>query len=300
MTVRSICSRAAAALGAGAIVVSMTLGAAGPAAADGVPFSDPNAQGTIGLCDAHGHPITSGRLTDRPFASTAVSSVAATEGISVKTNAKATLYAYQPRRNIDPGEWSGQQLTGSSVYSNDAHPMAAGTILDSSLADNLSAYPAQWDGLVQLRMFFSSPSQGVITSPYPAAVIQVTGSTWKLVSGSSRDDCQAGKAVSSETQLLPQSKFASASASAARRSAAESATASAQAGKSSPATASATGTSPSASSNPGATDSGEVSAQTSPASSSHLLAIVLGALAVVALVGAVGIGLWTRGSRAGH
>jgi hypothetical protein len=193
-----------------ALLAALVLAPTAPASAADVPWSDPNAQGVLGLCDAAGHPVTSGRLDAKPFVGTAVSSVAAPAGYDAQASAKGTLYAYQPRQGVDPGDWSGTQLTASSWYSNARHPMAQGTSLDYSLADYLSIYPAKWDGLVQLRLFVSAPNKQLVAAPYPAAVLRVKDGRWEVVQGGTVD-CRAGKAQSVEHVYLPKSRFASAS-----------------------------------------------------------------------------------------
>lgn len=179
-----------------------------PAVADQVPFTDPNAQGYIGLCDDKGHSITSGSLKDKPFVVLAVSSSSAPTGYEPRDAAKATLFAYQPIDGYAPGDWSGQQLTGSSAYSNTQHPMSAGTILDYSMGDFVTAYPPKWDHLVQLRMAFGAPRKAPYFQSYPAAVLKIQGDRWTVVQGGEAP-CTAGKAMSTETILLPKSRFAS-------------------------------------------------------------------------------------------
>jgi hypothetical protein len=174
------------------------------ASASSLPFTDPNANGFIGLCTRSGQPITSGSLTATPFIWTAVSSTPAPDGYN---EGKAVLVAYQPRQNVDPGEWSGTQLTASSTFTNAAHPMAQATVADSPLLYFTQAYPPRWDGLIELRMYFSGVNLPVYTTPYPATVIKVHGDRWSVVSGGPQADCTAGHATSIETQFLPASRF---------------------------------------------------------------------------------------------
>ena len=188
------------------------IGATGSAHAEPVPFTDPNAHGYIGLCDSAGHSLSAGLLSDKPFVVRAVSSVAAPKGYGVKQGAKASLYAYQPINGIDPGNWSGQLMNGSSFFSSDDHPMTASTVLDYSMGDFVRSYPPKWDGLVQLRLFYGAPNQSTYLDEYPATVLKITGDTWRVVQGGNAD-CSAGKVISTETLLLPKSKFAEASAS---------------------------------------------------------------------------------------
>jgi hypothetical protein len=178
------------------------------AQADSVPWKDPNAQGYIGLCDDKGNQLRSGKLSAKPFAHFAISSVAAPTGYGVQERAKGTLFAYQPRPGVDPGDWSGTQLTASSFFSNPSHPMAEGTAGDYSLADYLSIYPAKVDGLVQLRMFLGAPNKQTITTPYPATTIRVSGDSWRVVEGGSIS-CGVGQATSIEKVYLPKQTLAS-------------------------------------------------------------------------------------------
>lgn len=174
-------------------------------AAANLPYSDPKAKGYIAFCDSHGQSVSGGNIKDLPFVATAISSEPAPAGYAVK-NGKATLYAYQPRQGVDPGDWSSQPLSGSSIYSNAKHPMASVTTADKPLEQILQAYPAKWDGLLQLRMFYSAPNMQPYTIQYPATSIKVTGDTWRLVDGGTLP-CNVGKAVSIETVLLPPSSF---------------------------------------------------------------------------------------------
>jgi hypothetical protein len=176
---------------------------ASSAAAAGVPFTDPSASGYIGLCDRAGHQMTSGSVTAHPFAWKAVSSVPALPPYDNATRT-AILVAYQPRQGLVAGEWSGAELTASSRYSNPAHPMAAATGDDDSLADFTSDFHPVWNGYVQLRMYLGASGAEIYRVHYPTLVIQVSGSHWRAIGGG-RVDCNAGTATSIETILLPKS-----------------------------------------------------------------------------------------------
>lgn len=166
------------------------------AAAGGVPFRDPNAHGSITLCDRRGHPVTSGRVAGRPFTWTAVASVAAPSEFR-GSGQNAALTIYQPRTGVDPGDWNGDQLTGASFYRS-ATPAAVATYRDLSLATFSQEFPSQWDGYYQLRMYVGRAGYGDYTATYPAAVIKVQGSRWSLVQGGG-GNCAAARATSSET-----------------------------------------------------------------------------------------------------
>jgi LPXTG-motif cell wall-anchored protein len=158
----------------------------------------------IGFCNQAGQPITQGNLSTTPFVWRAVSSQAA-EAPYNGPGHSAILYAYQPRQGVDPGQWSGEELTAAATYTDPAHPMAAATDRDESLQDFVQDYPPMWDGLVQVRMYLGASNQTIDSLSYPATVLQVTGNTWHVVSGGNVS-CQSGKAVSIETILLPKSK----------------------------------------------------------------------------------------------
>jgi|HubBroStandDraft_1064217.scaffolds.fasta_scaffold64850_2 hypothetical protein len=202
-------TRRLAPLGALAVLATALAACGGAAAgtplATRAPFSDPSEAGYIGLCDAHGHQVTSGSLDTDPFAWRAVSSVAAPAQYAA-AGRTATLYAYQANEALAPGEWSGEQLTASSRYTNPAHPMAEATVGDGSLADFVSDFHPQWDGFVELRLYLGAPGQSPASLRYPALAVQVTGDTWHAVGGGTVD-CSAGSAQSIESVLLPSSSL---------------------------------------------------------------------------------------------
>ncbi len=188
---------------AGAIVAGGVLaaGSAAHAAGSGTPYTDPSAVGYIGLCNKAGQQITSGSITTTPFAWRAVSSVPAKAPYD-ESGRTATLYAFQPRQGIPPGEWSGEQLTSSSRYTNAAHPMVAATSGDDSLEDFIQDFHPAWNGLLQVRMYLGAPDHPIYSLTYPALDIQVTGNTWHEVDGGTVS-CTSGKSVSLETIVLP-------------------------------------------------------------------------------------------------
>jgi hypothetical protein len=195
--------RRAGSLLAGALLVaSASLTSAGAAsAATTAPYSDSSSVGSLGLCDQAGHQITGGQLSATPLAWRYVSSVAAQAPYDGATRT-AVAMAYQPRQGLLPQEWSGEQLTASSRYSNPSAPMAAATNADPSLADFLSDFPANWDGFVQLRLYLGAEGEPQYSVHYPSLDLQVTGTSWHVVGGGTVN-CQAGTAESLETIVLP-------------------------------------------------------------------------------------------------
>jgi len=169
------------------------------AGAASVPFHDEYSNGLITLCGQNGKPVTSGDTRDEPFAWSAVSSSPA----PVKyQKGLAYLYAYQPLQYLDPGDWSGEQLTDGSWYSNGQHPIAAATDRDIPMVWFVQAFPAHWNGYVELRMLLSVPGEPPITSPYPTAIIQVKGYHWTLIQGGTTP-CDSGTARTLESQINP-------------------------------------------------------------------------------------------------
>lgn len=181
---------------AAAVVVVLVRRDPAPATA---PYTDPAATGTIGLCSRSGHQVSSGSMTSHPVAWRALGTTPAT-GVYAAAGRSATLYAYQPRSGTDPAEWSGQQLTAAGYYAAAAHPTAAGTGKDTDLADFVTAYPAQDDGFVQLRLYLAAPDQAQQPLRYDTLDIHVTGSSWHAVGGV-RVDCSAARSVSFETAV---------------------------------------------------------------------------------------------------
>ena len=166
-----------------------------------VPFTDTNVDGWLTFCNQKNQPVTSGSIYAQPFAWKTISSAEAPAGYR-KSTARATLYAYQPLQYIDPGDWSGAQLTAGSVYSNPGHPVSAATAVDVPLVNFVQAYPPHWEGLVEIRMMFSGVDEEQLMTPYAAAVLRITGTTWTLVEGGG-GSCSQGNGISMETAALP-------------------------------------------------------------------------------------------------
>jgi hypothetical protein len=179
--------------------VAMSL-AATSASADAIPFQDQYQDGTLTFCNQQGQPVTTGSLYTKPFVWTTVSSTPAPQGYT-----RADLVVAQPIQHVDPSGWAGYQMTVGAIFSNANHPMAQATYGDNPLLWADKAYPPYWDGLYEVRMYFSGPNLSEASSTYPAAVIQITGSNWRLLSGGGTP-CNVGRAVSVETYVLPKSE----------------------------------------------------------------------------------------------
>jgi hypothetical protein len=181
--------------------ILMLAGPAAAAASSAAPYTDPDAAGSIGLCNQAAQQITSGSITTKPFAWRAVSTQPAPPPYN-NAGRTATLVAYQPQQGLPSGDWSGTQMSSSSRYTNPSNPMAAATAADQSLQDIIEQYPPKWDGFLQLRIYLGTANEPGDTQSYPALNIQVTGDTWQAVGGASVN-CSSGTSESLESIVLP-------------------------------------------------------------------------------------------------
>ncbi len=179
--------------GAAALIASLPLQMAGvgqAVAASSVPFTDQNSTGSVALCGRDDKPVTAGSLLIQPFVWKAVSTTAAPARYT-----RAYLAVYQPIQHVDPSNWTGYAMTDVSTFTNARYPVAQSTNLDAPLLEPDRQIPPYWDGLYELRMFFTGPGQPVYNASYPTAVIRVRGNSWTLVSGGSVD-CSVSQGVS--------------------------------------------------------------------------------------------------------
>ena len=175
--------------------------------ADQSPFKDPNAIGLIGFCDSKDNPVTSGNIRDVPFVVKYASNTPAPKDYLGPLQ-KATIYAFSPLPNSNPGDWVGFQMTASSGYSNEKAPMVKGTYADAPLEWHTTSFPPQLDGLVQVRMILSNVNTPPRTNKYSQAIVRVKGDTWTLVTGlTDKSLCEAGLVKSAEEVQLPASKL---------------------------------------------------------------------------------------------
>jgi hypothetical protein len=183
----------------GVLLGGLILGARPAAAASSVPYVDPNAVGSIGLCSATGQAVTNGSIQDAPFVAKAIDSTPAAAPYN-GAGETAALFIYQPRENIQPADWYGEQMSASSRSSTPQHPTAIMTAGDGALAAALSDYPPKWDGLMQLRVYLGAPNEPTYKSTYDATDIKITGNTWQVARGASVP-CGEGQSVSLEQVL---------------------------------------------------------------------------------------------------
>jgi len=191
-------------LGLSLASIPLVRGTTPVSAASAVPYTDPAANGYIGLCSQQGQQITSGSTSTAPFAWRAVSSSPAAASYAGPART-AILMAYQPIQYIAPGDWSGDALTASAHYSNPDNPMTAATGADESLGGYMIDFQPKWDGFLQLRIYLGAANEQGYSLHYPTLDIKVTGNTWTAVDGGPVN-CASGTAVSFESTLLPASE----------------------------------------------------------------------------------------------
>ena len=122
--------------------VAAPVGATGGRCGVGRALQRPGARaGYVGLCNQAGQQITTGSVSATPFVARAVSSQAAPAGYN-GANGTATLMAFLPVQSLPAGDWSGEQITASSIYTNPQSPMAEGTAQDAPLQDFLGGLSA--------------------------------------------------------------------------------------------------------------------------------------------------------------
>ncbi len=196
---RSVALVTAALVGLGGLV-----GLAGTASASGTPPWEPVGGpdvGSLAFFNSAGQQITGGNLTDAPLAAYVEGSTTLRNG-----DTKATLFGATPVSGVAPGQWSGEQLSGSTAFPNGSAPgplatatlpVVTGAGTDESLATYIGDFPNTdtsttdgYTGIYVLRVFSSAPGQSSTTS-YDAADIQVhnvvttdgvvTGGTWSAV-----------------------------------------------------------------------------------------------------------------------
>jgi hypothetical protein len=196
MTVSTSLRRRAAAAAVLALLAA-TLAWCVPAQARvaGLP-SDPRAYGYIGFCNEAGQNVTGGSIDAHPFVWKAVSSTHPPANYQ-GPGENAVLNIYQPRPDTAPAYWSGISLTSASFYNTRNVPVIQATYADESLHDFMKQFPPKVNGLYQLRVFYGKANYGLYSAKYPVTTIQVTGTTWHVVSGGTVN-CTKGKAISNE------------------------------------------------------------------------------------------------------
>ena len=186
---RKAAIRAVALVAAGGAVLGIS-----QAATAATPPYEPDSTNQIGqilFYNAAGNLVTSGNINDDPNFKYAV----ATSDDPIAANTSATLYAYTPVNGQPPGNWTGEQLSGTTTFpvASPANVAAAGAhrpvVTQSTTALgalNLASYIADvpntdtttsYAGLYQLRI------QTAGNTKYWAADISVNPSTgvWTLL-----------------------------------------------------------------------------------------------------------------------
>jgi len=150
-----------------------------------VPYDDPQSAGLLTLCSEDGKAVTEGKVSDRPFADVVLGETALPSELD-PAGAVATLFAYQPREGVAPSEFSGTPLTAAGELVDPEQPAVVVTEDVWTVADFVTAFPADLDGYVQLRLILGTPGAGTLTeNPYDTADLRVDGDRWELVRGGS-------------------------------------------------------------------------------------------------------------------
>jgi len=174
--------------------LAVAVGVAGSAAAAGSPPWEPVANppevGGLIFYNSAGQQITGGSTTASPLAAYVQGTTPVQAG-----DTTATLFARTPVNGVAPGQWGGEELSGSTSYPNVSAPAAlassglplvTGAATDEDLAVYQEDFPNNdtssdgYAGIFVLRLVTSAPGQGLTTS-YDSADIQITGTTWSVV-----------------------------------------------------------------------------------------------------------------------
>jgi hypothetical protein len=178
---------AVAAVASGGVLTGLT----GSAHAAATPPWEPDhsSVGSLTFYNSAGTKITGGS-TSQPIAAFTEGGATVRSGDNV-----ATLFGYLPVKGQVPGQWSGEQLSGSTSYPNASapgqlasasHPVVTGATADETVAQLVADYPntdTSTDGYAhayQIRLLTSKPQEGISTT-YDSADILVTGSTWSVL-----------------------------------------------------------------------------------------------------------------------
>lgn len=171
---------------AGAVVLVVVVAAVAVWAShreETVPYTDQASSGLLTLCDAQGHEVTEGKVTDKPLAQYVLGETPLDGQVAPEAVAVATLFGYQPRAGVEPLEFSGAPIGGPVAFADHAEP-ATEVVKDGySIADFTEIYPATLDGYVQLRLITSADGFGAFATTYDTADLKVDGDTWKVVRG---------------------------------------------------------------------------------------------------------------------
>jgi len=184
------------ALGCVAIVAALVFWRVnGEAAATTVPYDDAQSAGSLTLCSADGKSVTEGKVDDSPFADIVLGETALPSDLD-PTGAVATLYAYQPREGVATNEFSGNALTAAVGFADPDEPAARVDESAWTIGDFVTAFPADYDGYVQLRLVLGTPEAGTLTDrPYDTADLRVDGDAWELVRGGDASCADAESAL---------------------------------------------------------------------------------------------------------
>jgi hypothetical protein len=160
-----------------------------------VPYDDAQSAGLLTLCSADGKAVTGGKVDDQPFADVVLGETALPSNLD-PAGAVATLFAYQPREGVATSEFSGNALTATAEIADPARPAARVEEDAWTIGDFVTAFPADFDGYVQLRLYLGTPEAGTLSDqPYDTADLRVDGDAWELVRGGTASCADAESAL---------------------------------------------------------------------------------------------------------
>jgi len=194
---RSRRAAAVAVVGGVAIVAALVFWRVNGEEETTVPYDDAQSAGLLTLCSADGKAVTGGKVDDLPFADVVLGETALPSDLD-PTGAVATLFAYQPREGVATSEFSGNALTATAGFADPTRPAVRVEEDAWSIGDFVAAFPADFDGYLQLRLYLGTPEVGTLSDqPYDTADLRVDGADWELVRGGTASCADA------ESALLP-------------------------------------------------------------------------------------------------
>lgn len=145
------------------------------------PYTDERSAGRLTLCDADGNQVTQGSTEATPF----VTAVVGTTGLPAETSpegAVGTVFVHQPRAGVGSEEFSGTPLSSTATLEDSSTPAVRINEETWSVADFTTAFPAELDGFVQVRLVLGTPQQGTLTeADYDSLDLWVDEGTWHAV-----------------------------------------------------------------------------------------------------------------------
>ncbi len=146
--------------------------------------------GFITFYNSQGQVVTGGSINNNGLSAYSVASTAAPSGYT-----KATLFVYTPVSGENPGLWSGEQISSSTLFPNSSAPDPVGTTGnpvetnpgdDTTLASYISSFPntqttTGYVGLYDVRLKVTGPGLPVLSSYWDTVIsVDTTNDTWSV------------------------------------------------------------------------------------------------------------------------